>query len=141
MTPPRRLLLDLTEVREIVLHREDPDWNRAWQRVELLARMGSTVARNMSSRWPGSRYPVVRRAADRALVELEAHPSRREVQAPPSIDLALVVIATCWDHTLDPDEAQRFLRRRTKAARSAEQRRRREIAKGRAKVAAWSARP
>lgn len=138
VVPPHPLILDLTEVREIVLQRHEQGMRPAWKRVLLLAHMGRTIARHMTPQWPSPRIPVVRDAARRAAADLAEHPSCREVGTPPSIDLALVTIATCWDHTLDPAEAERFLRERIRAGHKNEATRLRRIERGRAHVAAWT---
>lgn len=137
--PGRWLLNDLLEVRDMVLHRDEMS-KAAWDRIVLLTRMGKVVARNMTSTWPSSRYKPVRMAARSEAAAMKVHPSRRQVTSPPSFDLALVTIATCWDYTLDPIEADRFLRTRIRADKYREAKRLREIEQGRAEVAAWSER-
>lgn len=137
--PGRWLLNDLLEVRDIVLHHEEMS-KAAWDRIVLLTRMGKVVARNLTSTWPSSRYKPVRMAARSEAAAMKVHPSRRQVTSPPSFDLALVTIATCWDYTLDPIEADRFLRTRIRADKNREAKRLREIERGRAEVAAWSER-
>lgn len=134
--PSRWLLNDLHEIREIIVYNlaTDPAIRR---RIELLIRMGNLIAANLSYAWPGSRYPIVREAVRREVAALRKEPSRRIVAAPPSPDLVLVTIATCWDLTAEPGTAERFLRRRCRQAHLSEASRLRRIDEGRAQLASW----
>lgn len=134
--PSRWLLNDLQDVRDIVVYNlaATPAIRR---RLELLIRMGNIVAANMSHTWPSSRFPVVRDAARREATALRTDPARRLVAAPPSPDLVLLTIATCWDLTAEPDTAEKFLRQRHRQAHNRDEARVRRIEEGRAEVAAW----
>jgi hypothetical protein len=135
--PRDHLRFLLEDVRENAL---DLDCRPAQERIRLLAQLGRKVAREMTASWPSSRFPDVRAAARRAHAELVEHPSRREVVAAPSLDLALVVIVNCWERTVDADAAHRWLKSRARADRTAEKRRVRSIEEGRAQVEAWTRR-